>query len=714
MTVGEYAFGVVWLAVLLAILAFGARHMVRCLCPGWSGPLTWLAEVSTATAMLVVATELAGLFGGFTRPGLIVAAAALSAVAAIASRRIALPALPAPPSPVQPRRLVALASLASLATAVVWAAPTLQSLDVGMYRQDSTWYHLTFSAGFFQSGHVGGVHFTDPMSLAAWFYPQNSELLHGVGMVAFGSDFLSPLLNLGWMLLTLFAAWCAGRPFAAGPLAVLGVAIVLASNMLQPQAGNAPSDIPALFFLVATIALLLNAWAALGLRERTDPRPGLALRAPGALMLAALAAGLAVGTKITLLPAVAALTLALIVLSPPTERMRTAAIWAAGAFASGSFWYLRNLVHAGNPLPWIDLGFLSTPNQIPLYPRPPHSVADYAFSPQTWTGWFFPGLDATLGPLWPLVLLAFAAGLVGALYSWDPLRRALGVVGIVSVLAYVLIPITAPGPDGQPYGFGSNLRYLAPAMVVGLLSLALVVSSREGTATGLPRKLVAAGLALTFLAVVSASDSWQLGTAWGAVPLALALVLVPVAVAVLWLRGTPRLPLVLAATAFLGLAVAGYAQEQTYARDRYRAALAPPADNPGFRSTAQWRPLQEWARRQRGERIGIAGPAGAFGQYLFYGDDLSNRVQYVGRPGRHGTFRPIASCFEWRRTVNAKGLTYLLITPAPSLGPAAEPQETMWTVADPAAELVLSAPPAAIFRIGGRLDPRGCASEPQL
>ena len=38
----------------------------------------------------------------------------------------------------------------------------------------------------------------------------------------------------------------------------------------------------------------------------------------------------------------------------------------------------------------------------------------------------------------------------------------------------------------------------------------------------------------------------------------------------------------------------------------------------------------------------------------------------------------------------------------------------MWTVADPAAELVLSAPPAAIFRIDGRLDPRGCASEPQL
>ena len=69
-----------------------------------------------------------------------------------------------------------------------------------MYYQDTTWYHMSFSARFAQTGDVGPLHFTDPLKLAAWFYPQNSELLHGVGIVALDNDFLSPLINLGWVV----------------------------------------------------------------------------------------------------------------------------------------------------------------------------------------------------------------------------------------------------------------------------------------------------------------------------------------------------------------------------------------------------------------------------------------------------------------------------------------------------------------------------------
>ena len=53
------------------------------------------------------------------------------------------------------------------------------------------------------------------------------------------------------------------------------------------------------------------------------------------------------------------------------------------------------------------------------------------------------------------------------------------------------------------------------------------------------------------------------------------------------------------------------------------------------------------------QRIGIVGPPGAFGQFVFYGNDLSNRVQYVRPVGPSTEFRPIANCFEWRRAVNA-------------------------------------------------------------
>ena len=45
-------------------------------------------------------------------------------------------------------------------TAVHWTGPVLQSLDVGIYRQDSLWYHLPFAAWFAQT--VGGAACSSP------------------------------------------------------------------------------------------------------------------------------------------------------------------------------------------------------------------------------------------------------------------------------------------------------------------------------------------------------------------------------------------------------------------------------------------------------------------------------------------------------------------------------------------------------------------------
>ena len=112
--------------------------------------------------------------------------------------------------------MVAVGIAAAALVVVHWAHPTGEALDQGMYYQDTTWYHMSFSARFAQTGHVGPLHFTDPLKLAAWFYPQNSELLHGVGIVTLDTDFLSPLINLVWVALCLLAAWCIGRPYAIG------------------------------------------------------------------------------------------------------------------------------------------------------------------------------------------------------------------------------------------------------------------------------------------------------------------------------------------------------------------------------------------------------------------------------------------------------------------------------------------------------------------
>ena len=46
-----------------------------------------------------------------------------------------------------------------------------------------------------------------------------------------------------------------------------------------------------------------------------------------------------------------------------------------------------------------------------------------------------------------------------------------GLVGLAAALAWLVAPTSASGPDGMPRGFESGLRYLAPALVLGLALL---------------------------------------------------------------------------------------------------------------------------------------------------------------------------------------------------------------------------------------------------
>ena len=102
---------------------------------------------------------------------------------------------------------------------------------------------------------------------------------------------LSPLINLGWLALSLLAAWCIGRPYAVGAATLLGAAVVLDSEMLVgSQAGNAPNDIAGIFFLLAVIAFLVNGaataraapgWPARPSRRRTGYAAARRGRGPG-------------------------------------------------------------------------------------------------------------------------------------------------------------------------------------------------------------------------------------------------------------------------------------------------------------------------------------------------------------------------------------------------------------------------------------------------
>jgi hypothetical protein len=601
---------------------------------------------------------------------------------------------------------------------------------------------MSFSARFAQTGEVGPLHFTDPLKLAAWFYPQNNELLHGVGITALDNDFLSPLINLIWLALALLAAWCIGRPYAVGAVTVVGAAVVLDSEMLVgTQAGNAPNDIAGLFFLLAAIAFLVDGAAtaraapevaeakpiagggddAEDVRFPEHPEPGVVEDVPvagdpralagigaGPLFLGGLAAGLGIGTKITLLATLGVLTIGIAYLARRQSWLQALGYWLGGMLITAGFWYGRNIIHAVFPFPQIDkvAGFdLPGPQQIALYPRAPHSLSEYWNDPRVWDYKLFPVLDDRLGPLWPVVLAAAVFALVFAFFKGgSSLMRVLAVTGIVAGLAYVFTPLTASGDPYDASGFDANLRYVAPVLIIAFVLLPLVPAVRHR-----PWPWMLMGFfGLLILQGTITQPNWKAAHLDESIELALLLVAVPAGMVVASRRGVGPVALGAVGLALLVAVVAlGRTQEEQYLDKRYVAEVAPPLTG-GFRATPQWTPIQEWALAQQDKRIGLSGRATAFGQYFFYGDDLSNHVQYIGQELRRGTYRPINTCGLWRRTVNEGKFDYVVTTPRVGESEERDPPENAWTSWDENAELLIRSGPARIYEINGPLDPETC------
>src|SRR5262245_53230498 len=288
MSFGDYLQGSIELLIVAAAMAYAAVGLRGRLLPGWPGGSARLAEVVLGLSLLVVTAELIGVVGLY-RPGwvllaTIVVGAAVGTVLRPARRWLELPSPPVTPI------ATAAAVAAALLVAAHWAMPTQTGLDIGMYLPNTTWHNAPFAARFVQEHQVGALHFTEVLNLTVWFYPQNSELLHSVGILFLGNDFLSPLINIGWMTLCLLAAWSFARPYGKGPIAVLAMCLVVDANMLLLyQPGDAKNDIAGLFFLLAAAAVLVNADAQRREGDGDGPIPS------GALWVAALAAGLALG-----------------------------------------------------------------------------------------------------------------------------------------------------------------------------------------------------------------------------------------------------------------------------------------------------------------------------------------------------------------------------------------------------------------------------------
>jgi hypothetical protein len=717
LTLGAYLVGALELAVAAGALAFGAYRLRSLLLGGWSGAPARLAELVLGVTGLIWISEALGTFGGFREGavlgGLIVAGIAVGLISGTmsAGQRLAPAAPPAPPS-WGPAKVVAVLACAALAAG--WMVPTLGALAAGMDRADSLWYHMPLAARFVQTGFLGHIYFFDPVFLAS-FYPANSEVVHAVPILFFDRDVVSPLVNLGWLAVALAAAWCVGRPYGLGPQALIGASLALGSqSLVEFQAGEALNDVTGVAFVLCSVAILVNGYAV-GSGRRARPVPprlhsGRAI-APSALAIAGLAAGLAAGTKLSFLAGVAALTVAVVVIAPRPVRARAAALWGIPMLAAGGYWYVRNLIAVGNPVPYVaSVGPISLPAPDRDFQlRPDFAVIHYWNDTGVWRHWFVPGLHESFGTLWPLTVAGMIAAAMLALWRGrEPILRALGAFVIVTAVAYVFTPLTAAGEQGQPISFVWNVRYLAPAVAVGFAILPCLPCLR---ATPRRRAAVLASLTIVLAFTVGSLVQWKQGHTKGAVAAAVLVVVGAAALALLRSRGALgpaaliRTRLALAAGALAIAVAAGCAEQDHYLTHRY--------EDTG--RTQDLAGAVRWSRDVHDARIALGGIRAVFTQYPFYGTDLSNRVQWLGERGPHDDYLRIPNCRQWRRAIDAGGYTHVVTTFDPYLpGHLRNSPEGRWTQSDPNARVILRDGPVRVFGLSGPLDPAGCKGQRPL
>ncbi|MBA3866455.1 MAG: hypothetical protein H0X42_08960 [Solirubrobacterales bacterium] len=716
-SLGSYLLGAAELVIVALSLGATAYRLRRRLLPAWEGAPARLVEITVAVALITWISEILGTLGLFYA-GAVVAASALAALAA-ALLAAGGPGAEDPEESVPPEPagegsagegLWQLAVMVAVIAVVVghWAITTKHAVDAGIFNFDSLWYHLPFSVEMVQSHSLTGMHHVDTV-FTNWFYPQNSELLHAVGILLTGRDTLSLFVNFGWLGLGFLAAWCVGRPYGRGHLSVVAAAILLECHTLVVrEPGAAKNDLAAAVPLLVAIAILVNAWAqerrGASVAGREGERPTLS---PGwALAAAGLAVGLAAGTRVTVLAMAALLSLAVLVPAPAGRRWAAAGWWFVPALLGGGYWYLRNLIAAGNPIPEIEsLGPISLPHPERLQTgRPSFDIAHYATDTGVWRHYFSPGLHEAFGGLWPLVLLAaVVAALVALVWGRDRIVRWTGGVALFGMLAYLFTPLSAAGAEGAPTGFGINIRYVIPALLaaivllplprlfddrrrqwglLGVLVLVLLVTDRPDAALHDKARIFA--VALVLLAVLVPAALWlarRRGAAWGVLT-----------------GGAVALAIVVVAL--------GYPLQRHYLKQRFANEIAAESI-PGMSLDSAYR----WARGQSDARIGLAGTTAQFAGYGFYGTDLSNRVVYLGEDGPHGAFNAIPTCSRFRAAVNDADLDYLVTSPFLDFlhpgTPIASP-EARWLRGESAVSPVLRSGPVTVWKVSGRLDPSAC------
>lgn len=677
LTLGAHVTG--WLGVfaVTGALALGAWRLRRSVLPDWTGSPARLAEIVLALGGLLLPAQVLGAIGRLYAIEFVVVAvasgAAMAALGAAVDRRA--PAwvargdgAPVATLPAEPRAEVVAAVIAVGLGASQWIAHTLSALTHGMSQPDTLWYHGPFAARFVQEGSFDGIGALGYES--ARYFPLNSELTHALTLLAFGHDVLSPALNLGWAALALLAAWCIGHRAGVGAISVAAASLVLVlPTVAGVEPGQASNDLPCAALLLVAVALLMQAPL-----ERVPT------------LLAAVAAGLGLGMKLTAAGLVLALTLGIVALAVRARRPSAAVLWCAGVAVSGGFWFVRNWHAVDNPLPWFgfELGPISLPR---LTDESGTALSDGLTHGTLWRELYVPGLAEGFGVGWPIVVgLTMAAIAVPVVRGPRAIERLIGVVVLAGALTYVVTPLTG-GP-----GFVFNLRYLAPTLLVGFTVLPVALAGMAPAA----RHVASAGLlALVGLCIVihpgDMLPAWPRDQVMVGVSAAVVAVAGTLAVVLAVRALSPGPGLRFAGVAVLlavGIAIAWPVEERFLDRRYVAAGLEGDAVNTYFRDVSD-------------ARIAVFGT----NTYPMFGLDLSNEAVQLEVPSDAGT--PAERC---RGTLSLlqDGYEYLVLTPSTGFLFGVRPDEQWFADGSRFTEIVRDGQSVA-YRLDGPPDADRCS-----
>jgi hypothetical protein len=707
---------------IVAALGLGGYWLRRWIVPEFSGALARLADATLAVALLTISLEILGTLSILDFGWIIVFTIAVGLAAAGLGYWRAPERGEEVKAPAVAKWALILAIAVASFTMAEWTFPSQLALDQGMFGGDTTWYHMPFAATMAQQHSTVHLHFTDPLRLAAWFYPQSSELIHGAAIVLFKTDWLSPLINLLWLAIALLACWCVGRPYKVGPATLIAGAIILDSGvMIETQPGEARNDIMGLAFLVAFAAFLINGHQRRAPREGTavqdTPERGAPLLDKGPLVMAGIAAGLAASVKTTFLVPVAAIAIGVFLFSGKGRRWTTAWILGASMLITGGYWYLRAAIASGgNPIPITKFGplHLPVPDQMPLDPRPRFAVAHYLGEPTVYRHWFFPQLENAFGPLWPLILIVAVSAAVFIIWrSNNRILQVIAAAALLTAVVYVFTPLTAAGQEGSPTGFFTNTRYLSPGLILAMVMLPL---ARPLRAPDRRAWITMWFLAAVYWVTVLTTPKWYPTYILGTIFITLALVWVPAALGVGRSRGvlSRRVVTVAAAVVLVAAVVLGRDQQVQYAEQHYTKTTL-------FLQEGGPQDAYEFAQKLQHQRIGIIGDSEIiFGQYGFFGNPPTNEVDFIGVPGPHGAYRLPTSCRQFMERINAGNYDYLIMSRETEDSKEGEYGDYWypvyeWVRDDPALKKVIEEPtivpqPDYVFKVDGKVSPRYCPS----